>query len=285
MVTLSEYIGEIVNDIGKARNYADIGSANLSEKYYADPFIRALPIPHYTIDEAEIDVPVMVVGIKTRSGKFEKQKTEIIKVTEQKLPLLIVRAYKWNYIRERENLEKKAEVDTNLEETMQKETGASSPKKLIRKKNVSTEFSEDVLSYFTDSAKTLTEYMINHLTKYLSEYNYQFLKLLDLSEDFSKYLFNLIKHDNTKYPAESAPFFSEQNINNSCNYIGNIMFFEFKALMADNSGVLVEVATSNMNEYGEKNCLMRIKLKIKEQDLSLLVENANDKEKRFLSLT
>lgn len=50
--------------------------------------------------------------------------------------------------------------------------------------------------------------------------------------------------------------------------------------------VQVDIDTVQMNEYATRDCLMHIKLKVKEQDLSLMVEeDAKGKERRFLSLS
>ena len=48
----------------------------------------------------------------------------------------------------------------------------------------------------------------------------------------------------------------------------------------------MDINTVKMNEYATQDCLMHIKLKIKEQDLTLQVEeDEKGKEKRYLSLT
>ena len=97
MITLSSFIGEIIDDVWKARNYVDYSSAVLSEKYFADPFIKGLPIPHYTIDNVEIEVPVMVVGLKTDAEDFEKNKRSIVEITDKRLPSLLFRTLKYNF--------------------------------------------------------------------------------------------------------------------------------------------------------------------------------------------
>lgn len=61
------------------------------------------------------------------------------------------------------------------------------------------------------------------------------------------------------------------------------MFFEFKNIMRSSAAVQVDIDTVQMNEYATRDCLMHIKLKVKEQDLSLMVEeDAKGKERRCI---
>lgn len=63
------------------------------------------------------------------------------------------------------------------------------------------------------------------------------------------------------------------------------MFFEFKQMSENDKGVFVEPNTGKMNEYGSKDNLMYITLKIREQDLDLIVEDSSgNSTQRFLSL-
>ena len=80
-----------------------------------------------------------------------------------------------------------------------------------------------------------------------------------------------------KYPIE---------IMKSARYVSNIMFFEYKKIIGNNSGVQIDVSTGQMNEFSSKwDWLMHIKIKIREQDINLLVEDKGGKEVRYLSLT
>lgn len=64
------------------------------------------------------------------------------------------------------------------------------------------------------------------------------------------------------------------------------MFFEFKKIMRSSAAVQVDINTVQMNEYATKDCLMHIRLKVKEQDLSLIVEeDEKGRERRYLSLS
>lgn len=75
MITFGEFAGLLITDFLQARKIADVYSAALSEEYYVNPILRGMPVPHYTIDEAEIDVPVKIMGVK----KVEITKEDIKK--------------------------------------------------------------------------------------------------------------------------------------------------------------------------------------------------------------
>lgn len=285
MVKLSDFIGELVTDLSNARSHADYASAALSEFYHADPFVKNLPVPHFTVDEAEIEVPVMVVGVVTGSEQFNAQKASLLDIVKQKLPLLILQNYKWNYVREREIEKEKKEKERFSEDSLSAE---NSKPRSRRAEFEAFEFSQEQLDNFTESAKKVSDKMNEHLEKYLNQYNYELLKLLDLSESFSKELMRVILGDLRHYKKDQLPYFTDAAVNRAANFIGNLMFFEFKKIMRSDSGVNIEVATGKMNEYFsgfDKDCFLRIKLKIKEQDLNLVVEERDGKERRYLSLT
>lgn len=66
---------------------------------------------------------------------------------------------------------------------------------------------------------------------------------------------------------------------------GTGMFFEFKQMSEDDKGVFIEPNTGKMNEYSDKNNLLYLTVKIKEQDLDLVVEDGDGNgSQRFLSL-
>ena len=55
-----------------------------------------MPVPHYTIDEAEIDVPVKVMGIRRTEVTKETIK-KILQKIERSLPTLLYRNIKNSY--------------------------------------------------------------------------------------------------------------------------------------------------------------------------------------------
>lgn len=286
MVELSTFIGQIISDVATARTNADSYAASTSELYHADPFVKNMPIPHYIIESAEVDVPVMVVGITKSSDEFEGQKEKLFNVINTKLPVLLVRNFKYSYVKSREAEKAKEAEENRSREKMRIETNSGEEKKKSIQSGYTADFTDEQLEEFASSAKQITEKMIVNIRNYLDTYNYDLVKILELSDEFIRCLEREIKRDVATYKKESCPYADGAAIVSAAKYIGNMMFFEFKNIMRSNASVQVDVNTVQMNEYATKDCLMHIKLKVKEQDLSLIVEEGeNGREKRYLSLS
>lgn len=285
MVELSTFIGQIVSDLASARTNADYYAAGISEQYHADPFVKNLPIPHYMIEEAEIEVPVMVVGISKNSELFENEKAELLEIIKTKLPILLLRSYKFNYVREREQARDKDNEKKKADNKLLVESNKSVDSNRNRIDVSKFDFSDEVIEEFNASVEKLTERLIENTTSYMDNYNYEIIKILDMSDDFTARLQREIKADMRGYKKENRPYLSEETISRAANYVGNLMFFEFKKILRSTAAVQVDVNTVQMNEYASRDCLMHIKLKLKEQDLTLMVEAGENKEKRYLSLT
>lgn len=286
MVELSTFIGQIISDVATARTNADAFAASTSELYHADPFVKNLPIPHYIIESAEVDVPVMIVGITKSSDEFEEQKEELFDAIKTKLPVLLVRNYKYSYAKSREAEKQKEAEESRSQEKMRIETNGGGEKKKDVSSVYSASFTDEQLEEFASSAKKITEKMIGDIKNYLDTYNYDLVKILDLSDEFIRCLEKEIKRDVETYKKGMRPYTDGDDVVSAAKYVGNLMFFEFKKIMRSNAAVQVDVNTVQMNEYATKDCLMHIKLKVKEQDLSLIVEEGeNGREKRYLSLS
>lgn len=286
MVELSTFIGQIISDIATARTNADAYAASTSELYHADPFVKNLPIPHYIIESAEVDVPVMVVGITKSSDEFEGQKEELFGAIKTKLPVLLVRNYKYSFINSREAEKQKQAAESRSHEKLRIETNGGAEKKKDVPAVYNAAFTDEQLEEFAASAKQITEKMIANIKNYLDTYNYDLVKILDLSDEFIRCLEREIKRDVATYKKGMSPFADGDAVASSAKYVGNLMFFEFKKIMRSSAAVQVDTNTVQMNEYATKDCLMHIKLKVKEQDLSLIVEEGeNGREKRYLSLS
>lgn len=285
MVELSTFIGQIVSDLASARTNADYYAAGISEQYHADPFVKNLPIPHYMIEEAEIEVPVMVVGISKNSELFENEKTELLEIIKSKLPILLLRSYKFNYVREREQARDKDNEKKKADNKLLAESNKSVDSNRNRIDITKFDFSDEVIEEFNASVEKLTGRLIENTTSYMDNYNYEIIKILDMSDDFTARLQREIKADMRGYKKENRPYLSDETISRAANYVGNLMFFEFKKILRSTAAVQVDVNTVQMNEYASRDCLMHIKLKLKEQDLTLMVEAGENKEKRYLSLT
>ncbi len=286
MVELSTFIGQIISDVATARTNADAYAASTSELYHADPFVKNMPIPHYIIESAEVDVPVMVVGITKNSDEFEAQKEELFSAIKTKLPVLLVRNYKYTFAKSREADKQKEAEENRSREKMRVETSGGEEKKKDDNFMYNASFSDEQLEAFAASANKITEKMIVNIKNYLDTYNYDLVKILDLSDEFIRCLEREIKRDNINYKKNAWPFTDKEAVASAAKYVGNLMFFEFKRIMRSSAAVQVDANTVQMNEYATKDCLMHIKLKVKEQDLSLIVEEGeNGREKRYLSLS
>ena len=285
MVELSTFIGQIISDIATARTNADAFAASTSELYHADPFVKNMPIPHYIIESAEVAVRVRVVGLTKNSDEFDGQKEQLFDAIRTKLPVLLVRNYKYSFIKSREAERQKEAEENRSREKMRVETGGTEKKKdVVATYNAA--FTDEQLEEFGTSAKQITEKMIVDIKNYLDTYNYDLVKILDLSDEFISCLEREIKRDTATYKKGMSPFADGDAIVAAAKYVGNLMFFEFKKIMRSNAAVQVDTNTVQMNEYATKDCLMHIKLKVKEQDLSLIVEEGeNGREKRYLSLS
>lgn len=291
MVTLSDFVGSLLKDIATARTNADYNAAAASELYHADPFIKSLPIPHYVIDEAEIDVPVMVVGITSDSEHFQFQKEQMLDAIKEKLPLLLLRSFKWNFINERLAREERKLKEQRSRDFYKEEAVIAvkeeEPKEEDEAKKINEEFDAYkvpplTMDYFVRSVKRITQRVVKNFEDY--NYNYEVIKLLEITEDLNKDLARVISEDLKTYNKNMLPYLNEESVNKAVKYIGNIMFFTFKNIMTTDHGVKIEAATALMGEYTGLDCLMRIKLKVREQDLNLVVEDKKGKETRYLSL-
>lgn len=286
MVRLSVFLGQILSDIANARTQTDSYAASTSELYHADPFVKNLPIPHYIIESAELDVPLIVVGIDKSEDEFAGQCAKLYTVINEKLPLILMRNFKYSYARKKESENAENEEKSVSEEKLRLELSKEERKNEKRKTGYDCEFSDAQLNKYRGSTVHIAEKVVKSLEKYLDAYNYDIVKILDLTDEFISVLEREIKADTATYEKDIFPYADLSAIKSAANYIGNIMFFEFKKIMRSSAAVQVDASTVHMNEYSTKDCLMHIRLKIKEQDLSLLVEEEeNGRERRFLSLS
>lgn len=287
MVELSAFIGQIIGDLATARTRADTYAAATSELYHADPFVKNLPVPHYIIESAEVDVPVIVVGITKSSDEFAAQKEKLFSVMQEKLPVLLLRNYKYSYAKAREAEREREEEKRSSREKLRSELkGEETAKRQSRAALSDAQFSEEQLEAYETSAKSVTEKLVKAVAGYLDSYNYDLVKVLDLTDEFIRCLKRELRFDAAGYKKEACPFADADAIGSAAQYIGNLMFFEFKKIMRSSAAVQIDVNTVQMNEYATRDCLMHIRLKVKEQDLSLLVEEDGEgREKRYLSLS
>ena len=122
------------------------------------------------------------------------------------------------------------------------------------------------------------------MNTFLSTAKFEIIKLLDIKDKFVELLKNEIRCEFSSYAPDSQPI-TEDKLDECAQEIGTVMFFEFKHFSDDDRGIFVEPNTGKMNEYADKNNLVYMTIKIKEQDLDLVVEDTDgSSSQRFLSL-
>jgi hypothetical protein len=64
MITLSEYVGYIFQEITRARVIADSESKRIAEAYAQDEIMKHFSVPRFKIPEMELTIPVVIAGAK-----------------------------------------------------------------------------------------------------------------------------------------------------------------------------------------------------------------------------
>ncbi|MDE6591581.1 MAG: hypothetical protein K2K57_00765 [Oscillospiraceae bacterium] len=333
MVKLSEFIGEIVSDISEARKIADSNSVALSQSYHADPFLRGIPVPHYTIQEAEVKVPVCVNSVSSAVLSKNRLKKAIPGIISGKLPTLLGSCFVTGYIERKkkeddqkaaeeekkkqqvsdivetasaaadilpENITANISADNLLKETAAQTDHAGEPSQSNplpgRLAAESGKFSESepetnpaaiderVCKCFLDSAARITQSVSGYMKTYLETVDIDIVKLLGVRDKFIETLITALTGEFAGH--ELDPFENDEAKTKAAAEIGAAMFVEFNRVSERDKGVFVEPSTGKMNEYAQKGNLMYITVRIKEQDLDVVIEgDGSQTPRRFLSLS
>jgi hypothetical protein len=270
MLKLSDYIGQVLTDIATGREIADRNSAALSERYQADGFMKGMPVPHYTIDQASFELPFMIVGVVTKGAMDEGIVEEIVTITRDRTVALIS-----CFILEKTQQEKsyadgklstKSETpDRKLKETINKIADA-----LVKQVRVSVEQEGLKILKLLDLVDRLCEELGTLLEK-------KFSAKKEVSED---------DEDREEAGQDGNPLADPENIRQLCERYRRVLFNEYKDLISTTNGVIVDASTGKLNEYAEDNCLTHLKVTLREQDLDFIIEKdeKSGATKRFLSL-
>ncbi len=280
MVKLSEFIGEIVSDISDARKIADSNSAALSQSYHADPFLKGMSVPHYTIQEAEVKVPVSVNRVVSHKQSNDFLITLILSTVKLKLPQLLSNKFIDYYIRKKEKEQYEQELQEAADAAVDKQVNDIN----MSFETLDDETKDELKMLFGIKANEITDKLASDMKDFLNSANFEIIKLLDIRDKLIDLLTRImfdkladIDEDKQPVTSESLPLFVSE--------IGTEMFFEFTQKSENNEGIFVEPGTGKLNEYFAKDNLMFLNLKIKEQDLDIVIENSgNDGTQRFLSL-
>lgn len=279
MVKLSEFVGEVVSELAQARQAADNTSIQLSQAYHADAFLKEMPVPHYTIEEAEISFPLSVVSVlKDADDHLEKSILEAIKL---KLPTVLYQAMKQSYLEK-----KKAQIIKKQEEKQAKQNTIVDAVETTAVDDVVVQMEKGMEKLYGQIANQISSQMEKKMRDYLCSANMTLIKPLDIKDVFMDYLqkeyieeFN--QQDTSKHPVED-----NDSLAAMIRSVGTNIFFEFIESGTEN-GILVDACTGRLGEYSTKDTIMNIKLKVKEQDLDFVVAGEDDQgnTKRFLSLS
>ncbi|NBH26990.1 hypothetical protein D3Z60_14550 [Lachnospiraceae bacterium] len=282
MITFGEFAGTLITDFLQARKIADAYSAALSEEYYVNPVLRGMPVPHYTVDEAEIDVPMKIMGVRRAEITKEDLRNILVKI-EQKLPVLLYRNIKNSYYEKQENIVFKKNGTIEAEQVgVAFDFGTDKKEKagIIRLSQV-----PELKACYKASTASVCTLMNTYMKTYVEENNIGEMKLLDFTDAFIATLKSVCKQEFGTYPDEQTPFINKDSLKKMCETIGSAMFFEFREIFEQKEGILVLPETGKM-ESSSPEQLMRVKIKIKEQDVSFVVDRdeSSGETKRFLTL-
>lgn len=281
MVKLSEFIGELVSGVSDARKVADSNSVALSQSYHADPFLKGMPVPHYTIEEAEIKVPFSVKGMVSNNKEKLLIESLILNTIKLKLPQILNNQIVVFYIDKKKEDKRKEEEKQQAAVTIENSEAASDTTAL--EESVVT-ISEALRKRYAKSSNRIAKSIEEPMNTFLNTANFEIIKLLDIKDKFVELLKNEVRDEFSSYSPDSQPL-TEDRLDEFAQEVGTGMFFEFKHFSEDDKGIFVEPNTGKMNEYADKDNLIYMTIKIKEQDLDLVVEDADgNSTQRFLSL-
>ncbi|MBD5141828.1 MAG: hypothetical protein HDT25_10550 [Ruminococcus sp.] len=283
MVKLSEFIGEMVSDISDARRIADSNSIAMSQSYHADPFLKGMPVPHYTIQEAEIKVPVSVNKVTSNLQNNDLLQPIILSTIKLKLPQLLTNKFINFYIRRMEKEQQKAKEEQEIQEAVNELTGSDNDKKIAANKTAFKNILPDFRISFNNASNKITKNLAEYMKEYLNSSNFEFVKLLDIKDKLVELLTCFITDEFSNHSGDNIPY-SEEDLPLLAEETGREMFFEFKQRSESEKGLFIEPNTSKLNEYVQKDNLLFMTIKIREQDLDIVVEEGVDGEQRFLSL-
>ncbi len=285
MVKLSEFIGEMVSDISDARRIADSNSIALSQSYHADPFLKGMPVPHYTIQEAEIKVPVSVNKVTSNIQDNELLQPIILSTIKLKLPQLLINKFLNFYIKKKEKEQQKKKEEQEMQEAVNESMGLNTAEKNRAEKPAVQNISSDLRISYGTASNNITKKLAQYMKEYLNAANFEFIKLLDVKDKIVEMLMYFITDEFSKHNSgyTEAPY-NDDDLPVLAEETGREMFFEFKQKSENEKGLFIEPNTGKINEYVQKDNLLFMTIKIKEQDLDMVVENGGDGEQRFLSL-
>lgn len=289
MVKLSEFIGELLSDMAEARKYADSASVKLSQSYHADPFLKGMPVPHYTFDEAEISFPLMVSGLILDDIPEKKLEQLLLSAIRLKLPGILLEDFRKSYITRKSQEEKKktrekqAGISVDQEEKRNFKAGSKAAPPAPAAQG---QIDNSLIQRYSQSSVKIAASLQKPMERFLKTANFEVVKLLDIKDALAEELKRAVTDEFRSYQEDQKPYTTDENLTSFVQAVGIDMFFEFQQEINIDKGIAVNPETGKINEYSIKENLLFIKLKVKEQDLDFVVEgDSNGGTSRYLSLT
>lgn len=278
MVKLSEFVGEVVSELAQARQAADSASVQLSQIYHADSLLKEMPVPHYTIDEAEISFPLSIVSVL--SGADDNLEKSILNAIKLKLPTVLYQAMKQCYLDKKRDKQIKQQEENDAKQNTTVDVAESTPAD-----DVVVEMEKGIERLYGQIANKISQNIGEKMKEYLSAANMTLIKPLDIKDVFMDYLQKEYVLEFANQNAIKQPVADNDALAAMIRTVGTNIFFEFID-HTNERGILVDASTGRLCEYSTKDNIMNIKLKVKEQDLDFVVagEDKNGNAKRFLSL-
>lgn len=278
MVKLSEFVGEVVSELAQARQTADSASVQLSQIYHADSLLKEMPVPHYTIDEAEISFPLSIVSVL--SGADNNLEKSILNAIKLKLPTVLYQSMKQCYLDKKREKQIKQQEENEARQNTTTDITESTPAD-----DVVVEMGKGIEKLYGQIANRISLNIGEKMKEYLSVANMTLIKPLDIKDMFMDYLQKEYVIEFSNQDVEKHPVADNDALARMIRTVGTNIFFEFIDF-ANEKGILVDACTGRLCEYNTKDNIMNIKLKVKEQDLDFVVtgEDKNGNAKRFLSL-
>jgi hypothetical protein len=150
MITLGEYLGHLISEVNRARVIADIESVKAARMYAGDELLKYFSVPHMSLPNIELNVPVIVTEVSTeKSYSIKKDDTE--------------------------------KIVSNLGNTVTEHLDKAYNLGSVKIKNV---IHESILRYTTEIAGQT--YSREELNNSLDKYSIGLLDIIDKSKEFNK---------------------------------------------------------------------------------------------------
>lgn len=235
-MTLGEFTGLLLTDFLEARHQADALAAAMNEDHHIDPLMNDIPVPHYTIEEAEIDAPVQIVGIR-RTATGDLLIERLLFTLQQSLPTYLYRSIKNAYYDKQAQLVQQAGKQADTKQVGKTDMPTDAPH-VVRL----SEIPERKACYKASTA-CISALMDTYMRTYLLENNPDSLQLMDFMDAFQDVLYRVSKEEFGTYSEAETPYIDKQALKTQCAWVSRKMLLEFKRLFQQSDGLLIEPQT------------------------------------------